>query len=311
MPPSPALTIEEGTYQVQGGPKHNFLFYLAFGHKRPFLSPDDYQLSLHGPIHPIAPEDEQARPRGPYMPTRRGEILRDLLETSPDIDLIREVFCRDLTGNGYEIGAGARPTCVPFDCRVSYIDKFTYEQAEDASFVNSRPDELVNVSILSAMDDLREVGDGSAGFFIACHVIEHVHNVISSIRNLHRKLKPGGQLFLAVPDKRYIFDETRPTTTLEHFVAEDLSGMPHLLEHYLEYARRAQHKENWLVSGKQDFERGADFHVHTFTPASFDELLTFMNGDLHFAERQVFERTCPKEEKDKYTATEFYARIVK
>jgi SAM-dependent methyltransferase len=302
---APPLRLKEGTYQVQGGPKNYFLFYLAFGQKRAFLSPDDYQQSLHGPIHPIAPEDERVVPNGPHMPTRRFETLQDLLETSSDFDLIREVFCRDLTGNGYEIGAGERPACVPFGCRVSYIDKFTYEEAKDGSFYFAKPDNMVNVSIFAAMDELHEIDAGSADFFIACHVIEHVHNVIPALRNLYRKLKPGGQLFLAVPDKRYMFDEIRPTTTLEHFVAEDLSGTPNLLEHYFEYARRAQHKENWVETGTEHFKRGADFHAHTFTPSSFNELLTHLDRDLRFTEYHVFEHTCLLQ------LNEFYVKIVK
>jgi SAM-dependent methyltransferase len=301
----PALMLEEGTYEVCGGPKDHFLFYLNFGHKRPFLSPTDCQPSLHGPSHPIAPEDEQALPHGPYMPTGRSGTLRDVLETSLDFDLIREVFCRDLTGNGYEIGAGARPTCVPFGCRVSYIDKFTYEEAKDGSFVNTQPEYLVDVSIFSTMEELREVNDGSADFFIACHVIEHVHNVIPAIRNLHRKLKPGGRVFLIVPDKRLMFDSLRVTTTLEHFVAEDLSGVPHLLEHYLEYCRRSSHTENWIEVGMESFKRKSDFHLHTFTPSSFAELLTHLDRDLHFTEYQVLEHNQPLQVK------EFYATIIK
>ena len=74
------------------------------------------------------------------------------------------------------------------------------------------------------MEDLQSISDGSADFFIACHVIEHVQhvpNVIVAIRTVMKRLKLGGTLLLVLPNKSTIFDNGRPTTSLEHFITND------------------------------------------------------------------------------------------
>lgn len=53
-----------------------------------------------------------------------------------------------------------------------------------------------------------------ADYIVASHVIEHVPDLVSWLREIRETLRPGGGLRLAVPDKRYSFDYLRRLTTL-------------------------------------------------------------------------------------------------
>jgi SAM-dependent methyltransferase len=300
--------LAEGTaYRVEGGARHNFLFYYAFGHKRPFLTVGDFHArSSSVQLRVVEPSVEAALPLGPFMPTVRPGDLHSALRESPDIDRIRELLCADLRGIGYELGAGARPVCVPWDCRVTYIDKFTFEEAKCESFNNQDPGNFVRVSIYASMEKLDAIEPESADFFIACHVIEHVPNVVHGLREVMKKLKPGGKLVLVIPDKRFMFDAPRPTTTLEHFVAEDIGGEVSHLEHCLEYARRVEHRADWVARGQDSNRSGRDIHAHTFTPDSMRELLTYLKQDIElFSETEVHEPAYGRE------MMEFYSVITR
>lgn len=282
--------VEGQCYQVSDGPMINLLFFYSFGHKRPFLCVEDFTRSVLGGFLPISGENADSIPFGPSMPRCNISDLRlDEAFATLDPSIIREVICAKFHGRGYEIGAGARPTCVPMHSQVEYIDKFTFEEVKFSSLLNNPPDRLVNVSRYEEMGDLKTIANLSADFFIACHVIEHTSNVIKAIEEVMSKIRKGGFLFLVVPDKRYTFDTDRSTTDLEHFVSEYISGYEHNLEHYLDYARRAMRVENWVTTGKANFESGADAHMHTFTPDSMRELLDFVLQSGIVSRFDVFE----------------------
>lgn len=301
------MNLSEGTiYQVCGGPRDKLLFCFSFGHKRVFLHPDDYSHNFPGvPFLPIDPDLESRLPTGPFMPTTRQGSLEELLLSCSDCDHIREKLCSSLVGAGYEIGAGERPSCVPSACEVTYIDKFTFEEASDGSFRNKTKNNLVSVSHYEEMEQLKSIPDDSAEFFIACHVIEHVPNVIRGFREIHKKLRRGGHFILVVPDKRYIFDADRPTTSLEHFIADDAASETPTLEHYLEYARRSKHDINWQATGLHDYQNKKDCHFHTFTPDSFQELLSYIKTMMFWDTAEVFSPH------NASSLLEFYVRIRK
>jgi SAM-dependent methyltransferase len=304
----PSMLIENEPYIIIDGQAAGTVFLYQFRHKRPFLSMGDVVAFFgeHYKLKEIAGMDAAAIPNGPYVPRAKAVPFEQALLATENIDDLREALCHFLDGNGYEIGAGDRPTRVPLGCWVTYVDQFTFDEARDASFAGADRERknFVKVAYYEAMDQLNSVIDSSASFFIACHVIEHARNVIRSIRKVNQKLKPGGYLVLAVPDKRYTFDAGRPTTTLEHFVAEDLQCAPSL-QHYLEFARRAEHLDDWVKRGLERHARAADLHHHCFTPDSMRELLTYMDSEMHFDEATVFEHGKPE------TVREFYVRLKK
>jgi SAM-dependent methyltransferase len=138
------------------------------------------------------------------------------------------------------------------------------------------------------------VAPESQDFVIANHFLEHTADPIATVEAHLSKLKPGGILLYAVPDKRYTFDFRRPLTPLAHIVADYEEGP--------ERSRRQHFDEVALLTPDQDydpddpasvsaFEAGAESHArhleeidysihhHVWTQATFLELL------LHLRER--------------------------
>ena len=69
-------------------------------------------------------------------------------------------------------------------------------------------------------ETLATVPDSPRDFVIANHFIEHTEDPIAhAAATTLRVLRPGGVLYMAVPDKRFTFDVDRPVTPLEHLVA--------------------------------------------------------------------------------------------
>ena len=89
-------------------------------------------------------------------------------------------------------------------------------------------------------------------------------------------IRPGGILFVAVPDKRFSFDQKRPVTTLEHLYRDYEEGPAwSYLDHIREYA------EHWNFADEplDDYvrrlvETNYSIHFHVWTQADFIEMLT-------------------------------------
>ncbi len=66
--------------------------------------------------------------------------------------------------------------------------------------------------------------DHSLDYVIASHVLEHVANPIAALAEWYRVLRPGGIIYLVVPNRRVTWDRNRALTTVEHmqedFVAQ-------------------------------------------------------------------------------------------
>ena len=90
------------------------------------------------------------------------------------------------------------------------------------------------------MDDgerMASISDATQDFVIANHVLEHCQDPIGALVSMFRVLRPGGILYLAVPDKRYTFDADRPVTPLDHLLRDHREGPA--------WSRR-QHCEEWI-----------------------------------------------------------------
>jgi methyltransferase family protein len=205
--------IEGDVYLTVSGAQTGAIFQYKFGHRRQFPTLEDFApYKRRGELRRIQITDAARIPVGPAMPRSHAMTTKRALSASDNIDQIREAFCREFHGHGYEIGAGERPTIVPEQCHVTYADRFTFEEARDGSFRNKTADNFVKVSIYEPMERLASIRDESSDFFIACHVLEHCIDVIGCLREVHQKLRKGGRMFFVLPDKRYMFDSGRPVT---------------------------------------------------------------------------------------------------
>lgn len=130
-------------------------------------------------------------------------------------------------GRGLEIGAFDLPLVEPSEGQCDFADWNTTEHLKEvAGRANGHNPEFVvqvQFNLNQGYDQVAESYDWIA----ASHVIEHVPDLIGGLAQLHSKLKPGGVLFLVIPDKRYIFDLYRRESTLTDALAAHRSGLKH------------------------------------------------------------------------------------
>jgi SAM-dependent methyltransferase len=106
-------------------------------------------------------------------------------------------------GIGTEIGAFKTP--LP-GIHPVYVDRFA-EYANEPCLA----DFFGDATALPFRDD-------SLAYVASSHVLEHVANPIAAFAEWYRVLRPGGIIYLVVPDRRYTFDHQRPLTTVAHLV---------------------------------------------------------------------------------------------
>ena len=227
----------------------------------------------------VAVARDRAREQLAAQATRRRWVRRAGELASPaqrDVRAVRRRLARAyLAGSGLEIGALHLPLPVPRHAHVAYVDRMTSQELR-REYPELRSYDLVDVDVVDDGQTLVTVPDASVDFVVANHFIEHTEDPIAALANHARVLRPGGVLFLAVPDKRRTFDASRPVTPLEHVVHDHTAGPA---------GSRRGHYEEWatLVEGLQGTpatERAAaldrdDFsiHFHVWTPHAFAELL--------------------------------------
>jgi predicted SAM-dependent methyltransferase len=92
----------------------------------------------------------------------------------------------------------------------------------------------------TAVDDgarLASFADDSLDFVVANHMLEYIEDSIAALEHQLRVLKPGGILYLTLPDARDSFDSPRQRTTVEHLLRDHHDGPEgSRSEHYEECA---------------------------------------------------------------------------
>ena len=162
-------------------------------------------------------------------------------------------------------------------------DRLSTEQLV-AAFPEVRADnaDLMNVDVICdvAIDGLKPFADKSCDFIIASHVVEHLPNPLGALAEFFRALKPGGVLYLGLPDKNFTFDRDRQCTPLQHLIDDRERGVTTVEEHHL---------VDWCVNAvkclpddpharQQLFERelGRSIHVHVWAWPEMVEMVRYM-----------------------------------
>ena len=142
-----------------------------------------------------------------------------------------------LRGSGIEIGALHLPMVLPAGVSVRYVDRMTVPELR-AHYPELEGLDLAPVDVVDDGERLLTFEPESVDFIIANHFLEHCEDPIRTIETHLSKLRPGGTVFYAVPDKRYTFDFRRPRTPLSHVIADhEDGGRASRSQHYLEYVR--------------------------------------------------------------------------
>ncbi|WP_425229447.1 class I SAM-dependent methyltransferase [Sphingomonas sp.] len=137
--------------------------------------------------------------RGYFDTAAEGATLDgDFLELGPDI--------------GYVAGHAAREG--RFD-RFWLVEPNRSVHPQLAAAVGDRPH-----AILTDLEDLSAVPDGSVGLAVMVHVLDHLLAPLATLTTLHRKLKPGGRLMIVTHNEasllRRVMGRKWPPFCLQH-----------------------------------------------------------------------------------------------
>ena len=190
------------------------------------------------------------------------------------------------SGRGLEIGALHRPMPVPPGVTMSYADSYPTDELIRLWSPEVDGHQVAPVDVVTDATTLQGVADASYDFVIASHVVEHLEDPIRGLQNLARVTRPGGIVFLALPDRRATFDKDRRPTSIAH-VLRDYCGNAG--------ASRHAHYEEWVavverLSGAAATARiqhlestRYPIHFHVWTPGEFSSLLDELPGAVGLA----------------------------
>lgn len=194
----------------------------------------------------------------------------------------RARLSRWLDGDGIEIGALHRPLEVPPGAHVTYVDHLS-----EADLRKHYPElaeaPLTRVDVIGKAEDLSAFGDESQDFVIANHLVEHLEYPIRGLLEFQRVLKPGGLLYLALPDQRVTFDRRRQLTTVQHLLEENANSTAadNRRAHYLDWATHVDEKapgDEADAHADDLMARHYSIHFHTWRPDTFLDFLIQARG---------------------------------
>ena len=211
--------------------------------------------------------------------TRTPILFARLLAAPPPERHPFQMLCARAAPNalGLEIGAHTNP--------VGGLSPFYTDAVAHYAGAAGRVDFLADARALP-------IADGTLDYLCSSHVLEHLPDPIAALHEWHRVLRPGGMLYLVVPDKRFSFDQPRAVTTVDHLLRDFNEGTT--IEDALVHVDEFVYQTDWsLLSPKtapaerrveQDAARARyarelaqglpiDIHFHTFTPDSLDAVL--------------------------------------
>jgi SAM-dependent methyltransferase len=202
----------------------------------------------------------------------RRRVRDALLSRGADVRTVRgDVAGRYLRGDGIEIGALDIPLQLPRRARVRYVDRKDLAGLR-ADFPNLADRAFVDVDVVDDGERLATFASGSLDFVVANHMIEHTEDPISTLEAQVRVLRPGGILYLAVPDRRHSFDAVRCRTPLDHHLRDRAEGPEwSRRDHYRDWVRLVERFDEADVEARaaQLDAQGASIHFHVWELEDF------------------------------------------
>jgi SAM-dependent methyltransferase len=189
---------------------------------------------------------------------------------------------RWISGSGIEIGALHNPLPVPEGVEVRYVDRATEAELR-RMYPELNGEDLVATTIVGDAENLSAIADDSVDFVIANHLLEHLENPIRGLQEMTRVVRPGGILYIALPDPRVTFDRNRPLTSIDHLVREYREGTVATREdHFVEWVEKVEPLTGGPVEGtvatgaarvRQLLDLDYSIHFHVWRAETFLEFL--------------------------------------
>jgi SAM-dependent methyltransferase len=163
----------------------------------------------------------------------------------------------------------------------NFATNTTWSQGEAGRTFRYLPDAESGMQYIHDATDLGSIADGSYGFLLASHILEHVANPLRALAEFHRVVKQNGYLLIAVPNQKLTFDHRRPVTSFAHLEADlaaniGESDMTHFEEilslHDLEMDKPAGSPEEFRARCLRNAEVRC-MHHHVFDLALLDRAL--------------------------------------
>jgi SAM-dependent methyltransferase len=128
---------------------------------------------------------------------------------------------------GLEFGPLTSPLVGREEGAIEYVDHATTADLR----LKYTADPQVDVARIVEVDHVLEAGGlpasipaGAYDYVVACHVFEHLPDPLGWLAQVADRLRPGGRLCLALPDKRFTFDRLRELSRLADWVDALLEG---------------------------------------------------------------------------------------
>lgn len=194
----------------------------------------------------------------------------------------RKYFTDKLSGRGLEIGPLHRPMVKHDGMQMEYVDRCSVAELR-AHYPELNELPLVEPDVIDDAESLSSVADQTYDFLISAHVIEHMRNPLSSLEQWCRVVKPGGYIYMVVPDKRAIFDSRRVRTTLEHIILDYREpSQERDREHFLEFALHVNGRSgNDAVEEMRNLIKSDySIHFHVFIPSDVVRMLEWFSANV-------------------------------
>jgi SAM-dependent methyltransferase len=138
---------------------------------------------------------------------------------APTTTMAETMSMRWIRGQGVEIGAGRNPTPLFGNTHCTYADI-----RSDTGF-GGDPELVFDL-------EGEQAPIGTNDFVIASHVLEHCDSFLRGLHNLTCSVKPGGVVYVVLPDKRFLHDQHwLPDYDFAHHATEWTSPLAHAEEH--------------------------------------------------------------------------------
>ncbi len=190
-----------------------------------------------------------------------------------------------IRGAGIEIGALHLPLPVPNNAQVTYVDRMPTQDLVK-HYPQLKKIYSVSPCLIDNGETLEKVRDNSQDFIIANHFIEHCENVLRTLEVFSAKLRAGGVLYLAIPDKRLTFDRKRKTTSLQHLIEEYENGPDkNRVTHFRDWVVNVKSKKSLSESDienkiKELISKEYSIHFHVWDRDAIVELFNYMTTRL-------------------------------